>query len=58
MCESPRDPHSHMWVVCREVLYIHSILNWKPLLDEIEIGPKSMIACVCICMTPYSGLTY
>ena len=34
------------------------VRDWRPPLDEIEIGPKSMIACVCICMAPYNGVTY
>ena len=29
------------------------VRDWRPPLDEIEIDPKSMIACVCICMTSY-----
>ena len=34
------------------------VRDWRPPLDEIEIGSKSMIACVCICMAPYNGVTY
>ena len=31
-CELPRDPHSHVWIVCRKVLHIHLCPDWMPLL--------------------------
>ena len=34
------------------------VQGWRPPLDGIDIGSKSMIACVCICMASYSGVTY
>jgi len=34
------------------------VQDWRPPLNEIKIRPKSIIACICICMTSYSGVTY
>ena len=51
--------HTHMYGSYVEKYYTSIVVrDWRPPVDEIEIGLKSMIACVCICMAPYNGVTY
>ena len=57
-CKPPRDSHSHVWVVCREVLHIHSSprLETTPRRDRDR---SQEYYCMCLHLhAPYSGLTY
>ena len=56
---APLRTHTRTCVLCVGTYYTSIVVrDWRTPLDEIGICLKSMITCVCICMAPYSAVTY